>query len=193
MGFGSTTAQDMTSRPGGSGRLAVLALVGMFMAAGAAATPAVAARLGELPQRWRADDGHVLSLTDWSGRRVVLTMAYAECRKICPETLGTLQRLQRQLDERGERAEFVFVGYDPQADSPAAWHRYRHRHGLSRDNWHFLSGSRSDTGELARLLGFTFWKYDDHVVHESRVVVFDATGTLRVEAEPGTIDRLAVL
>jgi cytochrome oxidase Cu insertion factor (SCO1/SenC/PrrC family) len=165
----------------------------MLVTSAAAGAPASAARLEQLPQQWRDDDGKAAAFADWAGHRIVLTMAYVECRKFCPTTLANLQRLQRQLDARGETADFVVVGYDPLADSPAAWHRYRARHGLQRANWHFLSGSRDDTERLARQLGFGFWKYDDHVVHDSRVVVFDAHGALKAEAGPGTTDWLAVL
>jgi protein SCO1/2 len=165
----------------------------LLAASGATAAPAIAARIEQVPQQWRDDDGRVATFADWAGRRIVLTMAYAECRKICPATFGTLQRLQRQLDARGEAAEIVVVGYSPGTDGPAAWHRYRARHGLLRANWHFLSGSRGDTERLARLLGFGFWTYDEHVLHDARIVVFDAQGSLRIEGEPGTTDWLAVL
>jgi cytochrome oxidase Cu insertion factor (SCO1/SenC/PrrC family) len=169
------------------------AAVGIFAAANAAGAPAVAARIDQLPQQWRDDGGGVATFADWAGQRIVLTMAYVDCRRICPATMGTLKRLQRELDARGESAEFVVVGYDPQTDGPAAWHRYRARHGLLRANWHFLSGSRGDTEQFARQLGFGFWKYDDHVVHDARIVVFDAHGVLHAEADPGTTDLLAVL
>jgi hypothetical protein len=50
---------------------------------------------------------------------------------------------------------------------------------LIRDNWYFLSGSREATERLAHQLGFPFWQYDDHVMHESRAVLFDSQGIQR--------------
>src|ERR1700730_16088078 len=44
-------------------------------------------RLAVLPPSWQEDNGKVLSLSDLSGRHVVLTMAYANCHRICPMTI----------------------------------------------------------------------------------------------------------
>jgi protein SCO1/2 len=150
-------------------------------------------RLTDLPQRWTDDRGEALSLVDLRGHRVIATMAYANCHKICPATITRLERLQRALDARGEHVEFLVFGYDPANESPADWHRYRARAGLERANWHFLSGSRGDTARLARQLGFAFWKYDDHVMHDARVVVFNDDGTLSATLSPDSGDWLAAL
>ena len=42
------------------------------------------------------------------------------------------------------------------------------------------------TVEVAGPLGFQFWKYDQHVIHDLRLVVFDERGTLvsQTGAEP---------
>jgi cytochrome oxidase Cu insertion factor (SCO1/SenC/PrrC family) len=135
--------------------------------------------LGELPQGWHDDRARDQALAGFRGHRVVLTMAYASCHRLCPATLDEFKRMQRVADARGEIVDFVIVGYDSKNDSPAVWHQYRLSRGLSRDNWHFLSGSETDTQQLARQLGFPFWTYDEHVMHESRAVIFDAGGAQR--------------
>jgi protein SCO1/2 len=146
-----------------------------------------------LPQNWRDDSGQPISLAALSGQRVVLTMAYANCHRICPMTIGDLQRIQAALDERGDRAQFVIVGYDPANEDPATWRQYRRSHHLPRPNWHFLTGSVEDTSRLARQLHFELWKYDEHVMHESRVLVFDAHGLLTRELGPETSDWSSAL
>jgi cytochrome oxidase Cu insertion factor (SCO1/SenC/PrrC family) len=149
--------------------------------------------LGELPQRWQDDRARDLALTGLRGHRVVLTMAYAACHRICPMTMDELKRMQRVADVRGEIVDFVIVGYDPKNDSPAVWHQYRLSRGLNRDNWYFLSGSQAATEQLARQLGFPFWKYDEHVMHESRAVLFDSSGVQRAvlgSQNPGWSDVL---
>jgi cytochrome oxidase Cu insertion factor (SCO1/SenC/PrrC family) len=141
-------------------------------------------RLAVLPQSWQEDSGKVLSLADLSGQRVVLTMAYANCHRICPITIEGLKRMQASFDAKDTHAEFVVVGYDPENESPAAWRQYRRSHRLQRSNWHFLTGSVADTAKLARQLQFELWKYDEHVMHESRVLVFDVRGLLTRELGP---------
>jgi protein SCO1 len=135
--------------------------------------------LGDLPQGWHDDRARDLALAGLRGHRVVLTMAYAACHRLCPTTMDEFKRMQRVVDARGEIVDFVIVGYDPKNDTPAVWHQYRLSRGLNRDNWHFLSGSQTDTERLARQLGFPFWTYDEHVMHEPRAVIFDASGVQR--------------
>jgi protein SCO1 len=144
--------------------------------------------LEQLPQRWLEDNGRALAFDSLAGRRVVLTMAYAGCHAICPLTISRMQRMQRRLDERGEAADFVIVGYDPENDRPRDWRAFRANRHLGRSNWHFLSGSRDDTERLAHQLGFDFWKYDEHVMHGMRALVFDARGQLQLELGSETKD-----
>jgi cytochrome oxidase Cu insertion factor (SCO1/SenC/PrrC family) len=142
--------------------------------------------LAQLPQQWQDDSGHKLSLSSLGGHRIVITMAYARCHLICPMTMGQLGDMQRAADARGETIEFVVVGYDPKNDKPAEWRQYRRTHELNRDNWYFLTGSVGGTSQLARRLGFQFWKYDDHVIHESRAVLFDSRGLPEAELSSTT-------
>lgn len=159
---------------------ALLALLtAMATLATGAAHPALPpVRLSDLPASWRDDLGRAFDLHALQGRAVVLTMAYATCHRVCPLTIRELERLQQDMDRRGRDAQFVVVGYDPEADDPAAWHQYRRSRHLTRDNWHFLVGTRADVQRLARQLGFEFWKMDEHVIHDSRIVRFDERGTL---------------
>lgn len=143
--------------------------------------------LEKLPQHWLDDQGREKDLGEFRGRRVLFTMAYATCRRVCPMTMERLQEFQREIDARGESAEFVIVGYDPTVDDPPAWRQYRRSRGLIRDNWHFLSGSVTSTEQLAHQLGFRFWKYDQHVMHDYRIVVVDERGELAAEYTPQTM------
>jgi cytochrome oxidase Cu insertion factor (SCO1/SenC/PrrC family) len=142
--------------------------------------------LAELPQEWRDDRGRETRLDAFRGRQVIVTMAYAACRRVCPATMTHLKRLQQEIDSRGESAEFVIVAYDPTVDDPQSWREYRDSRQLTRDNWHFLTGTPAGTEQLARRLGFRFWKYDRHVMHDYRIVVIDAEGALTAEYGPKT-------
>jgi cytochrome oxidase Cu insertion factor (SCO1/SenC/PrrC family) len=174
---GSADPRRAPTRAAGCALLALLAAVATVAAADAHADlPPV--RLSDLPASWRDDLGQVFDLHTMQGRAVVLTMAYATCHRVCPVTIRDLQRLQQDFDRRGLTAEFIVVGYDPDADDPAAWHQYRRTRHLTRDNWHFLVGTRADVQRIARQLGFDFWKMDEHVIHDSRIVRFDEHGTL---------------
>jgi cytochrome oxidase Cu insertion factor (SCO1/SenC/PrrC family) len=115
-------------------------------------------------------------------------MAYATCHRICPMTINHLEALQRELDAAGEQATFVVVGFDPDSDDPAAWHQYRHDRGLTRPNWLFLTArDAAQVRQFADRLGFEFWRYDEHVMHDERVVVLAPGGALQLSAGPGHV------
>ena len=169
--------------------LLVLFLLASLVPAGlrAAGTPA-AAVFDALPQQWRDDKGDSFDLQGLRGQPVITTMAYAECHRICPMTIQQLRLLQRRCDELGVAAQFVIVGYDPETDDAAAWHHYRRTHGLNRSNWHFLVGSPQSVKQFARALGFEFWKVDDHVMHDSRIVYLDGRGGVLVDPKPDFVN-----
>jgi cytochrome oxidase Cu insertion factor (SCO1/SenC/PrrC family) len=139
----------------------------------------VGVNLHQLPQDWREDSGEPLPLARLLGHRVVMTMAYAGCHRVCPAAIEALRQMQQRADARGEVIEFVIVGYDPVNDTPGVWHRFRSNRHLDRANWHFLYGPAAAVERLAGQLGFPFWKYDEHFIHESRAVLFDAQGDER--------------
>lgn len=160
-----------------------LAALLVWLLAGAALHAAPQQQAGvleSLPRVWRDDAGGWFDLHALGNRPVVLTMAYATCHRICPMTMQQLQRLQESFEVRGVAAEFVIVGYDPETDDAAAWRRYRRNRHLTRANWHFLVGSPQQVSRFARVLGFEFWKADDHVMHDSRIVRLDPQGALQV-------------
>jgi len=161
-------------------RAYVTFLLSLILLAGLDRPPAMAAtsQLDQLPANWLDDSGQTFRLGSLRGHLLVLTMAYASCHRVCPLTMERLQKLQRDFDSSGTEAQFVIVGYDPGADDTATWRQYRRTRHLTRGNWHFLVGSRAAVEQTARQLGFQFWRYDQHVMHDSRIVYFNEAGAL---------------
>ena len=174
-------------------RGAVLLCAAILAVASARGADSTGTRLDQLPQSWRDDQGRAVALTELVGHRVFLSMAYTHCRRVCPTTLDQMQRMQTQLDARGEQASFVIVGYDPDNDDPQSWHHYRASRHLNRSNWHFLTGTEPETRQLAHQLGFDFWTYDTHVMHDSLIVIFNSQGSFSAAISPVTKDWSALL
>ena len=145
---------------------------------GAHAVFAAPLGLAALPAAWVDDHGQPFSLRTLQGHAVVLTMAYATCHRVCPLTMKRLQQLQHDYDRYGASAVFVVIGYDPENDDAIAWRQYREQRHLMRTNWHFLIGTPATVEQTAHLLGFGFWKMDQHVIHDSRILLFDEQGAL---------------
>ena len=105
-------------------------------------------------------------------------MAYSTCRQVCSYTLHRLEELQESADRAGTPIDVVVISYDPNVDGPGSWSIYRHHHHLSRTNWQFLTGSNASTEALASALKFPHWLYDDHIVHDFRILQIGADGRI---------------
>src|SRR5258705_175558 len=138
------------------------------------------------PPDFRDEWGRPVELDDFRGHPVVVAMAYTTCRRACPATVAALQRLARTIADQGETVAFVIVGFDPEKDDPQAWRDYRANHGIEGDHWHFLAGTEPSTRRFGRQFGFSYWRIDEHVMHEQRVVVLDGRGSF-----VGSDDRLS--
>ena len=132
--------------------------------------PAETASAYGLALRFVDDRGQPRELAEWRGRPVVITMAYGACRSVCTTTLRTLDALQAAADRRSIALDFVIASIDPAEDTPQAWADYRRARGLMRANWTFLSGTPAATRVLAHFLGIRVWRYDEHVMHDMRIV-----------------------
>lgn len=136
--------------------------------------------------QWVEDNGQGARISQWSGGYLVLTMAYPACRRTCSTTTLALKEIQKSFDRSGRQAEFVVISYESDRDTPADWARYRRSRNLTRSNWHFLTGKAEDTRHLARMLDLAFWNYDEHVIHDFRIIVFGPDG--RFVREVGWLD-----
>ena len=157
-------------------RRTLLALALLPVASPALAEPA---SLYELPLRFVDDGNRLRELSEWRGRAVVVTMAYGACRSVCSTTLRTLEALQVEADRHGIALDFIVASVDPAEDTPQDWAAWRHARRLERSNWTFLSGTPEATRSLAQWLGIRLWRYDEHVMHDFRIVRLDAEGAAR--------------
>ncbi|HMC14026.1 MAG TPA: SCO family protein [Albitalea sp.] len=146
--------------------------------AGLGASVQAATSVYALNLHFTDDHGTPRELAEWQGRAVILTMGYGACRSICSSTLRTLEELQADADRRGVAIDVLVASIDPGEDTPQAWAQYRKARKLARTNWSFLTGSPGDTRRLARFLGLRYWRYDEHLMHDFRIVRLAADGSI---------------
>jgi cytochrome oxidase Cu insertion factor (SCO1/SenC/PrrC family) len=163
------------------GRCTLACIVGLLLGASgpartAAAAEAAAANLYELPFDWQDEHGEPARLGQWQGHTILLTMAYSSCREVCSFALQRLEQLQKSADRAGIAVDIVIVSYDPAIDSPASWSTYRRHHHLLRSDWHFLTGSGAVTKQFAAALDFPSWLYDEHRVHDFKILLVNPAG-----------------
>ncbi|MCH8622468.1 SCO family protein [Undibacterium sp. TS12] len=153
----------------GAGLLLILAGSNMAKASGL---------LYQLPLHWTTDKSQAVTLNAFSGKPVVLAMAYGACKRICSTTIFRMEQIQTILDQRQVDANFIVVGLDPKSDKPEDWQDFRQMRKLQRHNWSFLSGNPADTKSLAANLGINYWIYHDHVIHDFKITLLDKDGNV---------------
>gem|GEM_PF-1077991 len=138
----------------------------------------------DFPGTWTDDHGQKVSLAQWRGNRVFLTLFYTSCNMmICPYSLGVLQKIQKKLDERSQQGEFVLVSLDAKKDKPRQLARFKKQRKFG-ENWHLLVGGQEQTEQLARVLKLNNFAMDDHFIHDFRIYVLDGAGNA-----PGWLPR----
>ena len=166
-------------------------LVPVLLALASASAPAHWALGPDLSNlAWTDSDGRALRLAELRTPLRVMTMAYPACKKVCGTTTLVLSEIQGRLDAMGVDADFVIVTYDPSSDSQEDWRDYRARRKLDRANWHFLTGDAVATRKVARNLDLDFWSYHGHIVHDFRILLFDAHWRVLGEVDWDHIDRI---
>jgi cytochrome oxidase Cu insertion factor (SCO1/SenC/PrrC family) len=106
---------------------------------------------------------------------MVVSAFFTSCGRTCPLTVEKLRRIEDAYRAAGRRAEFVLVTIDPGNDDAEELQRYKREHRLP-EAWHLLRGSPEQTEALTDLLDLHVLALTDHVVHGSRIVVFDGRG-----------------
>jgi cytochrome oxidase Cu insertion factor (SCO1/SenC/PrrC family) len=151
--------------------------IAQLQRAAPAAEQAVA-NLYDLPFDWQDEHGDPARLEQWRGHTVMLTMAYSTCREVCTYALHRLEQLQHSAERAGVAVDIVVVSYDPSIDSPGSWSNYRRHHHLLRTDWHFLTGSGPVTKQFAAALKFPSWLYDEHRVHDFKILLINPAGEI---------------
>jgi protein SCO1/2 len=143
--------------------------------------PALADPAQALSQTWAWKDerAQTVTLGQWRGSPVVLTMFYRSCEARCSPTVERLKKVEEAFRRQGAHPHFVLVTLDPRNDTPARLRAFKKSRHLPDQSWHLLSGDGAQTRQLVRLLDFKVAGDDGHFEHETKVFVFDAEGALK--------------
>ena len=95
----------------------------------------------------RDQHDNLVTLSDLSGRVIVLTFLYTSCPDICPVVTETLRQTYGLLGDAAAQVEFVAITVDPERDSVERAYRYSQERDML-DKWHFLVGTRKQLEPL---------------------------------------------
>jgi protein SCO1/2 len=125
-----------------------------------------------------AADGRTFSSTALAGKPYAIFFGFTHCPDVCPSTLARLVKLRRQLGQRDQPFQIVFVSVDPERDGPAEVRNYL---SLFPDPIIGLTGTQARIDHTKRQFGIFSQKVPDKsggytVDHSASVLLFDRNG-----------------
>ena len=138
--------------------------------------------------------GRDVSLSEFHDKVVLLFFGYTSCQDICPATLAHLQSLMRELGEKSDDVQVLFVTVDPENDTADHLAQY-----LGRFDSRFvgLTGTRKEIDHIASLFmvkhdrshgievsnefnrGKTFTDHSYLYAHSQQIYLLDQIGRTR--------------
>ena len=128
-------------------------------------------------------DGQPRSLTDFSGKVLVVFFGFTHCPDVCPTTMVKLAQVMKSLGADANRVQVLLVTLDPERDSADLLAQYTA--GFD-PRFSGLSGSPAEIAEAAREFRVIYQKQpgatpDSYSVdHTTGTYVFDPRGRLRL-------------
>ena len=134
--------------------------------------------------------GEPLSLSDFSGKQVMLYFGYTFCPDVCPTTLNDLSNMMDELGpKKAENVQVIMVSVDPERDTVEQLATY-----LPYFNPSFIgmTGSLEEIQDIASQYGIFFERQEGDtqagylVDHTAVVTLVDDTGHVRMIFPYGT-------
>jgi len=124
--------------------------------------------------------GKGITLHEFHGKPLVLSLIYTSCYQICPMTTRHLSSVieKARTTLGSDKFSVAILGFDSQVDSPQAMKHFANKQGINDANWHLLSADAKAIAGLTKELGFLFFtspKGFDHVV---QATIIDADGVV---------------
>lgn len=136
-----------------------------------------------LDAEWLDRQGAPVTLGDFAGGPVLVSMIYTTCGTACPILVHDVQRINHALapDERARvRVRKLLVSLDHERDTPEVLDTYARQRGVDGSDWTLLTSDRTTIRELATLLGVNYRALPDGTIsHSNLITVLDTEGVIR--------------
>jgi protein SCO1 len=123
-------------------------------------------------------DGAAISLEQYRGKPLVISMIFTSCHHICPSTTQFLNQVVLKARNALDTDSFnvITVGFDTARDNPQRMGEFRRSTGVTDERWDFLAIDEANLDSLVEQLGFLYSPSPrgfDHLVQAS---IIDADG-----------------
>lgn len=132
--------------------------------------------------RFTNQEGKLIGRKEMEGKITIVDFFFTSCPSICPVMSKEMERVNDHF--RGEpNVQILSISIDPTYDTPQILKAYAEEHHAIPGKWHFLSGSKEETFQLARC-GFVLPALDgngvpDDFVHSDKFILIDDQGRIR--------------
>jgi protein SCO1/2 len=96
--------------------------------------------------------GHLVRLTAYRGKAMLLTFVYTHCRDVCPTIVSGLHAALGLLGSRAGEVQVIGISVDPKGDTSSAVAAFLARHEMT-GRMKYLVGSRASLGPVWRRWG----------------------------------------
>jgi protein SCO1/2 len=123
-------------------------------------------------------DGDTISLQDYKGKPLLVSMIFTSCHHICPTTTKHLKNASAAAQEAlgKDSFEIVSIGFDTANDTPDSMRSFAAQQQVRDSNWQFLSASPETIEELSQDLGFQFFASPNGFDHLIQLSMIDRDG-----------------
>ena len=134
----------------------------------------------QLDAKWTNQHNKEVSLADFKGKPVLLTMGYASCKYACPRLSADLMAIERELtDDQKMQVNIVFVSIDPERDTPENLAAFFKERSVDQSRWSGLRGSQDSVLELSVAIGTRYRKLENNdFAHSNRISLISPEGVI---------------
>ncbi|GMQ24752.1 hypothetical protein Aoki45_14340 [Algoriphagus sp. oki45] len=127
-------------------------------------------------------NGESLGRAEMEGKITIVDFFFTSCPSICPLMSKEMERVNDMFRDE-PKVQIMSISIDPEYDTPEILKEYAERHNAIPGKWHFLSGPKEETYQLAKC-GFVLPTLDgngvpDDFVHSDKFVLIDDMGRIR--------------
>lgn len=143
----------------------------------------------QLKSQWLDQDGNTVMLSDFAGKKQLVSLIYTHCLHTCPTIVSTMQAVELHLANAGlQDMGFILVSLTPDSDTPQVLKAFAKTRKLDPGKWRLLSGSDEAVRELAMVLDIKYQAMGDEVNHSNLISLLDSSGRLVLQ-EVGAINN----
>ena len=140
--------------------------------------------LWTLDHKWTDHKNKTISLSQLSGKPMLITMTFASCPGACPLMISDMKTIDKKLTSKEKtKINFATFSIDPKRDTPQALKEFHKKMKLDK-RWTLYTSDEDQAREMAAALGFSYKDLGDgDFTHSTSLYLISSTGRILVRKE----------